>query len=247
MLATTPNHEQLTYFADYGYTNPTTNEVELTNPSGTLELQRAVDEGRAKIVGSNVVGASCDMDYLSILHTNPENFRGNLVVGRYAAIEGSLELVGCVVHGAKVSGSDTKISNATFEKGTFHSGSTRVFEPTLVVESKDQPQVVLDPNTHTTLLDGKEINLTNAEFALLLELVTYNNRILSREQLSLVLEKRLDKRYEENSRNRVIDVHMSNIRKKLQDAGLNNYIRTKRSIGFGVSADTVTKVFAESE
>ncbi|TYA23009.1 response regulator [Aggregatibacter actinomycetemcomitans] len=70
--------------------------------------------------------------------------------------------------------------------------------------------IVFYPGRQQAMLGSKDLELTGTEFALLLKLITHPGLILTREELSLeVLGKPL------TPFDRAIDMHMSNLRKKL--------------------------------
>jgi two-component system response regulator CpxR len=88
--------------------------------------------------------------------------------------------------------------------------------------------VTLDPTTRQAWRDGRTLSLTTAEFVLLEMFLRYAGQVLSRERLAeQVLGRRLA------SFDRSIDVHVSNLRKKLGDAaGAREHIRAARGEGY---------------
>jgi DNA-binding response OmpR family regulator len=88
--------------------------------------------------------------------------------------------------------------------------------------------VTVDPSGRQAWHDGRPLNLTMAEFALIDAFVRHAGQILSRERLAEhVLGRRLA------SFDRSIDVHVSNLRKKLGDAGGHReHIRAVRGEGY---------------
>lgn len=88
----------------------------------------------------------------------------------------------------------------------------------------------LDSDARTVHLDDKEISLTGAEFDILRALVERAGRVVSREHLM-----ELARGTEFTAFDRAIDVHISNIRKKLGETpGAPRWIRTVRGIGYQV-------------
>ncbi len=88
--------------------------------------------------------------------------------------------------------------------------------------------LILDPGAVRAELDGKILDLTSYEFALLLALVKSAGRILSRDQLM-----QLANGDPEQSFDRSIDVHISRLRKKLGDnPQAPHRIRTIRGMGY---------------
>ncbi|OGO23464.1 MAG: DNA-binding response regulator [Chloroflexi bacterium RBG_16_51_9] len=81
---------------------------------------------------------------------------------------------------------------------------------------------------HEAFLDGEALNLTPVEFKLLGVLVKEPGRVFSREQL---IEEALG--YDFEGFNRTIDVHILNLRRKLEpDPGHPKYIRTVYGAGY---------------
>jgi len=70
--------------------------------------------------------------------------------------------------------------------------------------------IVLDPDQHTVLLDGREVALTAKEFLLLAYLLQHRGRVLSRDVL---LEQVWGYRYTGGTR--TVDVHVRRLREKL--------------------------------
>ncbi len=70
--------------------------------------------------------------------------------------------------------------------------------------------IVLDPDRHTVLLDGREVALTAKEFLLLAYLLQHRGRLLSRD---ILLEQVWGYRYTGGTR--TVDVHVRRLREKL--------------------------------
>jgi DNA-binding response OmpR family regulator len=88
--------------------------------------------------------------------------------------------------------------------------------------------VILDPPARQAWRDGRPLSLTMAEFGLLDAFVRHAGQVLSRNRLAEhVLGRRVA------TFDRSIDVHVSNLRKKLGDApGGREHIRTVRGEGY---------------
>lgn len=100
------------------------------------------------------------------------------------------------------------------------------------VGEKQTPVVVgelyIDPGPHSAFLNSQPIVLTRQEFDLLLALGRAAGRVLSREQLLLEVA---DRDFEVFDRS--IDVHISSLRKKLNDdAKSPRWIETVRGVGY---------------
>jgi len=87
--------------------------------------------------------------------------------------------------------------------------------------------IVLDTNTHTVKVDGKDVEFTLKEFDILYELMKAGGGVVTRKSL---LSKLWDYEYYEDTR--IVDTHMKNIRKKL---GERDCIETVRGIGYKMS------------
>jgi DNA-binding response OmpR family regulator len=94
------------------------------------------------------------------------------------------------------------------------------------VDERHVGDLVVRPLSHDVLLDGRSLQLTRIEFAILDALTESPSRVLSREQL----------------RSRVwgddwfagdhsLDVHMANLRRKIDANGV-AHIRTVRGVGY---------------
>jgi two-component system response regulator CpxR len=85
----------------------------------------------------------------------------------------------------------------------------------------------LDPASREARLQGRLISITSAEFALLEMLMQHAGRIVTREELTeAVLGRKL------GPFDRVIDVHVSNIRKKLGTSQGVERIKAIRGSGY---------------
>ncbi|MGQ0607532.1 MAG: response regulator transcription factor [Chloroflexota bacterium] len=99
--------------------------------------------------------------------------------------------------------------------------------------SLDAGRLVLDPGSRRyTLADGRSGRLTPGESALLTALAAHPGAVLSRQQLLDVVARRPDEVYE-----RVVDVHVANLRRKLDDdSGAPWLIETVPATGYRLAA-----------
>jgi len=87
--------------------------------------------------------------------------------------------------------------------------------------------LTLKPSARMVNVKGNPINLTAFEFDILLELLTYPDKVFTKEQLYQEIWK--NGYYGEDN---TINVHISNIRKKIKDYDEDSYIKTVWGIGF---------------
>jgi DNA-binding response OmpR family regulator len=92
--------------------------------------------------------------------------------------------------------------------------------------------LLLKPLARTITVKENPINLTGYEFDILLVLLTYPNRVFTKEQLYQEIWK--TGYYGEDY---TINVHISNIRKKIKDIDEESYIKTVWGIGFKMDND----------
>ena len=89
-------------------------------------------------------------------------------------------------------------------------------------------ELVLEPDKHKVTLAGRTVPLTPSEFKLLDTLMSSPGRVFSREDL-------LGRLYlhEESVIDRVIDVHIGNLRQKIEaDSSKPAYVLTVRGVGY---------------
>lgn len=102
---------------------------------------------------------------------------------------------------------------------------------TVVQRHKDtvgSGKLLIDKETREVLIDGQTVDLALKEFDLLYLLVKNRGIVFSREQ---ALEQVWG--YDYFGETRTVDVHIRNIRKKLEDKGMNpECIRTVRGVGY---------------
>jgi len=109
--------------------------------------------------------------------------------------------------------------------GKFALTKQSITEKEAVITAKD---LTIDLNARSTTFDGKELSLTPVEFDILVALAQSAGRVKTREQL---LNDIRDRNYDIFDRS--IDVHISALRKKLNDPLKNpQYIKTVRSAGY---------------
>ena len=82
---------------------------------------------------------------------------------------------------------------------------------------------------------GKRIDLQPREFRLLEYLVRHRGQVVTR---SMLLEGVWDYHFDPGTN--VIDVHVSRLRKKLDEGGAGNIVQTVRGTGYRVGGETVT-------
>jgi len=95
-------------------------------------------------------------------------------------------------------------------------------------------EFVLDIQSRKVLFNGTEVDLTKKEHELLQYLVLNRNKVLTRQQLyEHIWGNILDDQYDSN----FIDVHIKNIRKKMNAFAQVPWMETVRGIGYRVSLD----------
>ncbi|MDP5182293.1 response regulator transcription factor [Blastococcus sp. BMG 814] len=108
-----------------------------------------------------------------------------------------------------------------------------VAEPAAVAESvRRLAELEVDEDSREVRVDGEVVDLTRTEFDLLAALASRPGRVLQRETL---LREVWHTDWEGNLR--LVEAHMSNLRRKLVAAGLNSpEIRTVRGVGYRLVA-----------
>ena len=103
-------------------------------------------------------------------------------------------------------------------------------------KSENAPQTInykkltLDLDGYKAYVSGESIDLTPREFEILRELLTHKGKILTRQNLLQMLWK-----YEFFGDERIIDTHIKNLRKKLNNA---DYIETIRGVGYRIDKES---------
>ncbi|MFW6388155.1 MAG: response regulator transcription factor [bacterium] len=93
--------------------------------------------------------------------------------------------------------------------------------------------LTVDPAQRSASVDGRHIELTTREFDMLLLLSRNPQRVFSRDEL---LERIWGREYE--GVDRVVDVHVSNVRAKIErDSSRPHYIQTVRGAGYKFAVD----------
>jgi DNA-binding response OmpR family regulator len=91
-------------------------------------------------------------------------------------------------------------------------------------------ETVIDPVARTVAVSGKNVELTRIEFGLLEALSAEPRSVLTRAEL-------LEKVWGPNwfGDDHVVDVHMANLRRKIERAGQPSILRTVRGVGYGMT------------
>ena len=87
--------------------------------------------------------------------------------------------------------------------------------------------VTVDPGSHEVAVNGRPLDLTATEFQVLWELARHNGRVLTRDQL---LTQVWGAQFYGNDR--VVDVYVGQVRRKLQEAADETLIETVRGVGY---------------
>ena len=91
----------------------------------------------------------------------------------------------------------------------------------------------LDPAARKALQNGKKLDLTDIEFALLEALMRSPGKVVSREELS---ESVLGRKFDPFDRS--LDMHISRLRRKLaQDSSMDDQVKTIRGSGYQLAVD----------
>jgi two-component system alkaline phosphatase synthesis response regulator PhoP len=88
-------------------------------------------------------------------------------------------------------------------------------------------RLTLHPHEHCAKVDGKPLSLSPKEYDILSKLMERPNWALSREGL---LDALWGADFEGGAR--AVDMHMGNLRRKLDEAGAKDYIQTVRGVGY---------------
>ncbi len=89
--------------------------------------------------------------------------------------------------------------------------------------------VELDRSHHRASRGGRDLGLTPREFRLLAYLLEHPDQVVSRTEL---LEKVWDMSFDPGTN--VVDVHVSNLRRKLEEGGAPRLLHTVRGVGFSL-------------
>ncbi len=90
--------------------------------------------------------------------------------------------------------------------------------------------LVLDPHSREVTVKGERVELTRIEFDLLETMSGSPKLVFTRQQL-------LDRVWGPNwfGDDHVVDVHMANLRKKIDVAGEKSWVRTVRGVGYSMA------------
>lgn len=96
------------------------------------------------------------------------------------------------------------------------------------------PHLTIDPEAHEAVAPSGELDLTTTEFKVLWELASHARRVMTREQL-------IDHVWGVDfyGNERVVDVYVGQVRRKLEAAGASNLIETVRGVGYKFTDDEV--------
>jgi two-component system OmpR family response regulator len=87
--------------------------------------------------------------------------------------------------------------------------------------------IVLNRLSRDVLVSGRPVTLTPREFGLLEHFLLHHGQVVTRTEL---LDKVLDRSFDPGTN--IIDVNITRLRKKLQDAAANAVIEARRGVGF---------------
>ncbi len=107
-------------------------------------------------------------------------------------------------------------------------------QPEAASESLEYAGIVMDTARHKVTRDGKPVHLGPTEYRLLRVLLEKPGRVFSRDRL-------LDRAWDANIHvePRTVDVHIRRLRKALNEGGQTDIIRTVRSAGYALDANSV--------
>ncbi len=90
----------------------------------------------------------------------------------------------------------------------------------------------IDPDSHEAIANDKRLDLTTTEFGVLLELARHAGRVLTREQL-------IDRVWGQDfyGTDRVVDVYVGQVRRKIEQATGQTLIQTVRGVGYKFTDD----------
>lgn len=91
--------------------------------------------------------------------------------------------------------------------------------------------IELDESSHSVRVNNNELAFTATEFLMLLHLAKHPGQLISKEQLSVAVLSRKLAPFD-----RSLDMHVSNIRKKLAQHGVEDLIKTVRGNGYMVAS-----------
>lgn len=90
-------------------------------------------------------------------------------------------------------------------------------------------EIKLDPEAQRVTVDGKAVDLTEKEYQLLEYFITNRGRVLTKAAIAAHV---WGDEYEQVSHFDFIYTHIKNLRKKMIDAGSDDYIKTVHGVGY---------------
>lgn len=227
--------EQLEYLQQYGVRNPNAADasddnaaIMLTDPDGVRELLLVLNKGQAQLVGSCVVSNECQPHVAETIAAHPDRYEGVLVTGSRTRLGGTVALRGVHIDGVFITGDG--VVNGTTITGVVHV-EAKGRKP-LIELGKTEANETLSYNPNLQRVeasDGSPIGLTRIENGLLHALLQSRGSVVSRDELLGAVwggeEPYVGDKH-------VVDVHVSNLRRKLEQQGLKGLIGTTRGVGF---------------
>jgi DNA-binding response OmpR family regulator len=104
-------------------------------------------------------------------------------------------------------------------------------QPAVAGTSLGLDDLVLDTSTRSVTRDARAIDLTTKEYAILEYLMRHPNQVLTR---TMIAEHVWN--YDFDNASNVIDVHIRNLRRKIDDASRKKLIHTVRGAGYRIAA-----------
>ena len=102
--------------------------------------------------------------------------------------------------------------------------------PQSAAETLKVADIILDPGRHTVRRDGRHVDLTRTEFALLEYLMRHPGQVLTRQQI-------LDQvwGYDYETMTNVVDIYIHYLRNKIEKGFSKKLVRTVRGVGYSIS------------
>ena len=102
--------------------------------------------------------------------------------------------------------------------------------PPSAAETLKVADIILDPGRHPVRRDGRHVDLTRTEFALLEYLMRHPGQVLTRQQI-------LDQvwGYDYETMTNVVDIYIHYLRNKIEKGFGNKLVRTVRGVGYSIS------------
>ena len=101
--------------------------------------------------------------------------------------------------------------------------------PQSAAETLKVADIILDPGRHTVHRDGRHVDLTRTEFALLEYLMRHPGQVLTRQQI-------LDQvwGYDYETMTNVVDIYIHYLRNKIEKGFSKKLVRTVRGVGYSI-------------